>query len=284
MIWRDHKRLAADMARAFGLEEFRDALVEGSVEPDKKRTLVHTWPRARRYTRSAMYRARKAFLTGKMKRCARFLGIVSHFIADGMVHETIDTYHQTKEHSRIENELGDLVEISNFPVIDSFGEGMVDGEFVFREIDALVKEGLDSGRLGRSLSLLGSAVLSPPEAPRELIEGRREFIERIRKPVFKFLGIFSIPAALSGAALFRDPVWALLLPFCLLCPGRPVFFRFLARYGWLFAAGAGAAAAFRFDWSRLLLTALLAGIQVYLAAVPDLTRQSERWYRLEDEN
>ena len=118
MIWRDHKRLAAQMADAFDLGEFKDDLIKGSVEPDDKRTLVHIWPKAKRTTRTAMYRARKAFLNGDLKRTARYLGIVSHYIADGMVHETIDTYHNAKEHSQIEDELGGLVEIPNLAPID----------------------------------------------------------------------------------------------------------------------------------------------------------------------
>ena len=47
MKWRDHVRLAYQLAAAYGLEEFAKELADGSVEPDKKRTVVHVWPKAR---------------------------------------------------------------------------------------------------------------------------------------------------------------------------------------------------------------------------------------------
>ncbi|MDP8214102.1 MAG: zinc dependent phospholipase C family protein [Candidatus Euphemobacter frigidus] len=284
MIWRDHKRLAAQMADAFDLGEFKDDLIKGSVEPDKKRTLVHIWPKSKRATKLAMYRARRAFLKGNLKRCARFLGIVSHFIADGMVHETIDTYYKSKEHSQIEDELGNLVEISAFPAIDSAGEGLSDGEFVFREIDALVRGGLDGVRLGRALSLLCSGVLSPPRAPEELIETRHSFVIRINRPPLKLLSIVAPAAGVLGTLLFHDPLWALLIPFALLLAGSPAIFRFLARYCPTLAAGALLGLIYRFGWDRLALTLLLAGISLYLFTIPDLSRLSEKWYFLNDKS
>ncbi len=252
MIWRDHKRMAARMAEEFDLP--REALIEGAVEPDRRRTLTHTWPKARRTTRSALYRARRAFLQGNLKRAARFLGIVSHYIADGMVHETIDTFHKAKEHSRIEDELGGMVEVAALPNVDLGEEGLADGEFVFGEIDALVREGLDRERLGRALSLLGSAVTGPTEAPSELVATRDDFIRRINHSRFKILG---------------------------LAAGTPGVFRFLARYGWLPAAGGLVALIDAwFSLPYLVLTGLLAAISIYLASVPDLSRLSEKWYKI----
>ncbi|MFH1037797.1 MAG: zinc dependent phospholipase C family protein [PVC group bacterium] len=281
MIWRDHKRLAAQMADAFNLGKYRDALIDGSVEPDRKRTLTHTWPKARRTARAGLYRARQAFLKGNLKRCARFLGVVSHHIADGMVHETIDTYHRSKEHSRIEDELGDMVEISALPAIDSAGEGLVDGEFVFGEIDALVREGLDNKRLGRALSLLCSAVLSPPEAPEELIETRRLFVERISRPAIKILGIAAAAAGAAGALIFHDPLWVLLLPFAFLATGKAAVFRLFARFSWLPTATALVGLIHLWpEWGKLVLTAILAGLSLYLFTFPDLSRLSEKWYRI----
>lgn len=268
------------MAEAFNLP--REALIDGSVEPDRRRTLTHTWPKARRTTRAALYRARKAFLRGNLKRTARFLGIVSHYIADGMVHETIDTFHKAKEHSRIEDELGGMVEVSALPTVDLAAEGLADGEFVFAEIDALVREGLDRERLGRALSLLGSAVIGPAEAPAELVATRRNFIERINRPHFKIIGWAAGAAAAGGFIISAlNPVFLLLLPFILLVAGRPSLFRLLALYGWLLAAAAlFALAASWFNLSYLVLTASLAGLSIYLASVPDLSRLSEKWYRI----
>ncbi len=278
MIWRDHKRMAAAMAKTFDLP--REPLIEGSVEPDRRRTLTHTWPKARRTTRAALYRARRAFLRGNRKRTARFLGIVSHYIADGMVHETIDTFHKAKEHSRIEEELGGMAEISALPPVDLAEEGLADGEFVFGEIDALVREGLDRERLGRALSLLGSAVIGPAEAPAELVATRKNFIERINRSPVKFIGPEAALAGAIAALIFPDPVFLLALPFGLLATGRPGIFRFLARYGWVPAAGALFALADSwFYLPYLILTLLLAGIFVYLAVFPDLSRLSEKWYR-----
>ncbi len=265
------------MAAAFDLP--RDPLIEGSVEPDRRRTLTHTWPKARRTTRAALYRARRAFLKGNRKRTARFLGIVSHYIADGMVHETIDSFHKAKEHSQIEDELGAMVEISTLPTIDLAAEGLADGEFVFGEIDALVREGLDRERLGRALSLLGSAVIGPTEAPAELVATRNNFIERINRPRFKIIGPAAAAAGTAAALIFRDPVFLLALPFGLLAAGRPALFRLLARYGWIPAAAALFALADSwFSLPYLLLTLLSAGIFIYLALFPDLSRLSEKWY------
>lgn len=279
MLWRDHKRMAARMAEAFNLP--REALIEGSVEPDRRRTLTHTWPRARRTTRAALYRARQAFLRGDRKRTARFLGIVSHYIADGMVHETIDTFHRAKEHSRIEDELGGMAEVSVLPTVDLAAEGLTDGEFVFGEIDALVREGLDRKRLGRALSLLGSAVIGPAEAPAELIATRQNFIERINRTPVKAVGLAAGAAGAAGAIIFHNQVFLLPLPFLLLAFGIPSIFRLLARDGWLLAAGALFALVNSwFNLSYLILTVILAGISLYLATVPDLSRLSEKWYRI----
>ncbi len=266
------------MAQAFNLP--REELVEGSVEPDRRRTLTHTWPKARRTTRAALYRARRAFLKGNRKRTARFLGIVSHYIADGMVHETIDTFHKAKEHSRIEDELGGMVEISALPTIDLAAEGLTDGEFVFAEIDALVREGLDRERLGRALSLLCSAVTGPTEAPPELIATREDFLRRIRRPRFRILGLAAAAAAITGLIFSQlDPVFLLPLPYLLLVPGHPVLFRLLTRYGWL-PAGVALFALVNawFHPYYLALTLLLAGLFIYLRTVPDLSRLSEKWY------
>jgi hypothetical protein len=281
--WRDHIRLAEQMARAFDLEYFRHELVQGSIEPDKKKEVVHTWSRARRTTRARMYRARKAFLKGKMKKCARYLGIVSHFIEDGMVHGTMDAYSHSGDHSTVEGQLGARVDISSTPRVDSLEEGFVDGEFVFREIDGLVREGLSSEALGRALSVLGSAVLSSPEPPPELVESRRRFIARIKKPGFKILAAANLLLAAVGVYFFRDQLWILLIPFFLLLFGKPALFRTLARSGWILAGFALLGFIYylpRFDWPRLILTFLLAAQTLYLTTVPDLSRWGEKWYLL----
>lgn len=283
MIWRDHKRLASRMADVFDLRQFKDDLIKGSVEPDEKRTLVHVWPKAKRTTRAAMYRARRAFLEGDLKRSARFLGIVSHYIADGMVHETIDTFHNAKEHSRIEDELGDLVEVRNLAPIDPAEEELTDGEFIFGEIDTLVREGLDGDRLGRALSLLCSGVLSSPTVPEDLIETHRLFAERIKSPLIKILGVVALAVSGIGYIFSQDPLWALLIPFALLLVGSPAIFRILAQYSVILAAPALLGLIYsRFDPGRLILTVLLAGFSAYLHSVPDLSRLSERWYLLKD--
>ena len=283
MIWRDHKRLAAQMADAFNLGKFKDDLIKGSVEPDEKRTLVHVWPKAKRTTRAAMYRARRAFLKGDLKRTARFLGVVSHYIADGMVHETIDTFHNAKEHSQIENELGDLVEIPNLAPLDPEEEELTDGEYIFAEINTLVREGLDGERLGRALSLLCSGVLSSTSVPEDLIETRRIFVERIQSPLIKLLGAAALAVSGIGFIFSRDPLWALPIPFALLLAGSPAIFRFLARYSGILAAPALLGLIYsRFDPGRLILTVILAGFSVYLHFVPDLSRHGEKWYLMKD--
>lgn len=280
MLWRDHKRMAARMAKAFNLP--RQELIDGSVEPDRKRTLTHTWPKARRATRAALYRARRAFLRENYKRTARFLGIVSHYIADGMVHETIDAYHKAKDHSQIEGDLGGMVEISALPILDLAEEGLVDGEFVFAEIDALVRDGLDRERLGRALTLIGSAVIGPTEAPEELISTHKSFARRISRPRFKILGLAAAAASAAGFIASRlDPIFLLPLPFCLLTAGRPALFRLLSRRGWILAAfGLLALIDNWFSLPYLILTLALAGLFIYLYLVPDLSRLSEKWYRL----
>ncbi len=281
MIWRDHKRIAARMADVFDLRQFKDDLIKGSVEPDEKRTLVHIWPKAKRTTRTAMYRARKAFLNGDLKRTARYLGIVSHYIADGMVHETIDTYHNAKEHSQIEDELGGLVEIPNLAPIDPEEEELTDGEYIFAEIDTLVREGLDGKRLERALALLCSGVLSSTSVPEDLTETRRLFVERIKSPLIRILGAAAPAVGGIGYIFTRDPLWGLLIPFVLLLAGSPAIFRFLARYSGILAAPALLGLIYSwFDPGRLILTLLLAGFSVHLHFVSDLSRLSEKWYKL----
>lgn len=281
MIWRDHKRMAARMADVFDLRQFKDDLINGSVEPDEKRTLVHIWPKAKRTTRAAMYRARRAFLEGDLKRTARFLGIVSHYISDGMVHETIDTFHNAKEHSQIENELGDLVEIPNLAPLDPEEEELTDGEYIFLEIDTLVRDGLDGERLGRALSLLCSGVLSATSVPEDLIETRRLFVERIRSPLIKILGASALAVSGIGYIFSRDPLWGLLIPFALLLAGSPAIFRCLARHSGILAVPALLGLIYSwFDPGRLILTLILAGVSVCLYFVPDLSRLSEKWYKL----
>jgi len=281
MIWRDHKRIAARMADVFDLRQFKDDLVKGSVEPDEKRTLTHVWPKAKRTARATMYRARKAYLKGNLKRCARLIGVVSHHIADGMVHETIGTFHSSKEHSQIENELGDLVEIPNLAPIDPAEEELTDGEFIFSEIDTLVREGLDGERLGRALSLLCSGVLSSPTVPQDLIETHRLFAEKIKSPLIRILGVAALAVSGLGYIFSRDPLWALLVPFAFLLTGRPAVFRFLARYSIILAAPAILGLIYSwFDPGLLVLTIILIGFSVYLHFVPDLSRLSEKWYKL----
>jgi hypothetical protein len=281
MIWRDHKRIAARMADVFDLRQFKDDLIKGSVEPDEKRTLVHIWPKAKRTTRAAMYRARRAFLKGDLKRTARFLGIVSHYIADGMVHETIDTFHNAKEHSQIEDELGALVEIPNLAPIDPEEEELTDGEYIFAEIDTLVGEGLDGERLGRALSLLCSGVLSSPTVPQDLIETHRLFAEKIKSPLIRILGVAALAVSGIGYIFSRDPLWALLIPFALLMAGSQAIFRFLARYSGILAVPVLLGLIYSwFDPGRLILTIILIGFSVYLHFVPDLSRLSEKWYKL----
>jgi len=281
MIWRDHKRIAAQMADVFDLRQFKDDLIKGSVEPDEKRTLVHIWPKAKRTTRAAMYRARRAFLKGDLKLTARFLGIVSHYIADGMVHETIDTFHNAKEHSQIEDELGALVEISNLAPIDPEEEELTDGEYIFAEIDTLVGEGLDGKRLERALSLLCSGVLSSRSVPEDLIETHRLFIEKIRSPLIKILGVAALAGSGIGYIFTGDPLWGLLIPFAFILAGIPAIFRFLARYSGILAAPALLGLIYYwFDPGLLILTIILIGFSVYLHFVPDLSRLSEKWYKL----
>jgi len=281
MIWRDHKRIAARMADVFDLRQFKAELIKGSVEPDEKRTLTHVWPKAKRTARAAMYRARKAYLKGDLKRCARLIGVVSHHIADGMVHETIDTFHNAKEHSQIENELGDLVEIPNLAPLDPAEEELTDGEYIFAEIDNLVEQGLDGERLARALSLLCSGVLSSTSVPDDLIEARRLFAEKIKSFLIRMLGVAALAVSGIGYIFSRDPLWALLIPFAFLMAGSPLIFRFLAKYSGILAVPAllGLIDSW-FDPGRLILTIILIGYSVYLHFVPDLSRLSEKWYKL----
>jgi Zinc dependent phospholipase C len=281
MIWRDHKRIAARMADVFDLRQFKDDLIKGSVEPDEKRTLTHVWPKAKRTARATMYRARKAYLKGNLKRCARLIGVVSHHIADGMVHETIGTFHSSKEHSQIENELGDLVEIPNLARIDPEEEELTDGEYIFAEIDTLVGQGLDGERLGRALSMLCSGVLSSTSVPEDLIETRHLFIKRIKSPLVMIPGAAALVMSGIGYLFLRDPLWALAIPFVLLLAGRPPLFRFLARYSVILAVPALLGLIYSwFDPGRLILTIILLGFAIYLHFVPDLSRLSEKWYKL----
>jgi len=267
------------MADVFDLRQFKDDLVKGSVEPDEKRTLTHIWPKAKRTARVTMYRARKAYLRGNLKLCARLIGVVSHHIADGMVHETIGTFHSSKEHSQIENELGDLVEIPNLAPLDPAEEELTDGEYIFAEIDNLVEQGLDGERLARALSLLCSGVLSSTSVPDDLIETRRLFIKRIKSPLVIIPVVAALVISGTGYLFFRDPLWALSIPFVLLLFGSPTIFRFLARYSGILVVPALLGLIYAwFDPGRLVLTIILIGISVYLHFVPDLSRLSEKWY------
>ncbi len=279
MKWREHKRLAIQMAEAFGLD--REAVIEGSVEPDKKRTVVHTWPKARRSARAALYRARRASIQNNLKKCSRWIGICSHYIEDGMIHGTMDSYSYGDDHSTLEGQIGQRVNIETLNRIDNQAEGLVDGEFVFREIDALVSEGLDHERLGQALSLLGSAVLDHAEPPQELIENRARFLKRIRGKDIRILAASAGGLAAGGGLLFGDPLWLLLLPFAALYLGQAGIFRALRSYGWLLPAVAflGFLAPPR-DPVRIIITVLSTASLFYLQSIPDLTRLSEKWFRM----
>ena len=278
MKWRDHKRLAYQLAKTFNLDG--TALAEGSVEPDRKRTVVHTWSKARRSARAALYRARKAFLRGKMKKCARWIGVCSHFIEDGMIHGTMDNYSYGDDHSALEGQIGQRVKITVLNRIDNQEEGLVDGEFVFREIDALVSEGLDAERLGQALSLLGSSVLGDPQASAELVKNRARFLERIKKIDLKIMAGAALLLVAAGGLLSRDPLWLLLLPFGALYFGRASVFRFLRLYGWLLPGAAVLALLADLEMGQVAIAAIaMLGI-FYLQPIPDLTRLSEKWFRL----
>jgi len=280
MKWRDHKRLAYQMAEAFELTKYQTEMVNGSVEPDQKKEVVHIWPRAKGTARAKMYAARRAFLNGQMDKCARLLGIVSHYIEDGIVHGAMDTFTHSADHSTLEGEIGARADITASPPINTLEEGLPDGEFVFREIDALVREGMSQERLGRALSLLGSAVLSSPEAPEEVLENRRRMIAKIRRPLFKILAGASVLAAVAVSIALPDPLWLLLLPYALLAAGQPSVFRLLKSSGWILAAGAGLGYLDAFAWSRLALTVILLGEWIFLSTVPDPGRHSEKWFRI----
>lgn len=284
MKWRDHVRLAYQLAAAYGLEEFAVELADGSVEPDKKRTVVHVWPKARSAARREMYRARRAFLKGDMAECAFRMGIVTHFIEDGMVHGTMDYFSHSQDHSTVEGDLGARSDITSLELADAAEEGMMDAEFVIQEIGGLVREGLSNERLARSLSLLASAVLRPPDAPPQVEETRRHFLKRIRRPIFRLLGAVNLFLAGLGAFFLQDPLWLLLLPFSLLLSGRAGIFRFLGRYGWLLLGGPVLRLIYylggRFDYAALILIFLIAGQTLYLILVPDPGKWSEKWYKL----
>ena len=284
MKWGDHVRLAYQLAGAFGLEEFQKELADGSVEPDKKRTVVHVWPKARSAARRQMYRSRRAFLKGDMAQCAFRMGIVTHFIEDVMVHGTMDHFSHSQDHSTVEGDIGARSEITSLELADSIQEGLMDGEFVFQEIDGLVREGLSNERLARALSLLGSSILSPPDAPPEVEENHRSFLKEIRRPVFKLLGTGNLLLAALAAFFLHDPFWLFLLPFGLLLAGNAALFRFLSRSGWVLLAGPVLKIIYYldsgFDFPGLILSLLIITQTFYLVMVPDPGKWSEKWYRL----
>lgn len=289
MKWRDHKRLAYQMAETFGLKDYQPEIVNGSVEPDQKKEVVHVWPRAKGAARAKMYKARRAMIRGDMAAAARYLGIVSHYIEDGIVHGAMDAIGHTADHSTLEGEIGSRADIAAATPIDPLEEGLPDGEFVFREIDALVREGMSQERLGRALSLLGSAVLAPPDPPPEVVENRRKLIAAIGRPLFKILGLAAFAGGIGAAVLSRDPLWLLLLPYALLAAGLPAVFRFFRALGWILAAGgvfgylyAGGEQGYLDPaaWTRLILALLLLGLWAFLSTVPDPGRYSEKWYRM----
>jgi hypothetical protein len=284
MKWKDHIRLAYQLAAAYGLEEFAKELADGSVEPDKKRTVVHVWPRARGAARREMYQARRAFLKGDMARCAFRMGVVTHFIEDGMVHGTMAYFSHSQDHSTVEGDIGARSDITSLELADAAREGMMDGEFVFQEIDGLVREGLSNERLARALSLLASAVLRSPDAPPEVEENHRHFLKEIGRPVFKIIGAGSLLLAALAAFFLHDPFWLFLLPFSLLLTGRADIFRLLARYGWFLLAGPLLRMIYylgiRFDYPALIIILLIAAQTLYLFLVPDPGKWSEKWYRL----
>jgi len=277
---RDHKRLAYQMAETFGLKDYQNELVNGSVEPDQKKEVVHIWSRARGTVRSKMYAARRALIKGDMAGAARYLGIVSHYIEDGIVHGAMDTIGHSADHSTLEGEIGARADIAAATPINTLEEGLPDGEFVFREIDALVREGMSQERLGRALSLLGSAVLASPDPPSEVVENRRRLVAAIGRPRFKLIGIAGFAAGIGMAILLGDPLWLLLLPYSLLAAGLPKVFRFFRAFGWVLAAGGALGYLNDYEWPRLMLTLLLIGAWVFLSSVPDPGRHSEKWYRM----
>jgi hypothetical protein len=280
MKWRDHKRLAYQMAETFGLKDYQNELVNGSVEPDQRKEVVHIWSRAKDAARSKMYKARRALIKGDMAAAARYLGIVSHYIEDGIVHGAMDTIGHSADHSTLEGEIGARADIAAATPINTLEEGLPDGEFVFREIDALVREGMSQERLGRALSLLGSAVLASPEAPDEVTENRRRLIEKISRPPFKILGGANFLIGIGTALLLRDYLWLLLLPYSLLSAGRPAVFRFFRAFGWILALGGALGYLDNFEWSRLILGVILFSEWIFLSSVPDPGRHSEKWYRM----
>jgi hypothetical protein len=84
-----------------------------------------------------------------------------------------------------------------------------------------------------------------------------------------------------GYIFSQDSLWALLVPFAFLLTGRPAIFRFLARYSIILAAPAILGLIYSwFDAGLLVLTIILIGFSVYLHFVPDLSRLSEKWYKL----
>jgi hypothetical protein len=118
--------------------------------------------------------------------------------------------------------------------------------------------------------------------PEDLIETHRLFVERIKSPLIKILGVGALAVSGIGYFFSRDPLWGLLMPFALLLAGSPTIFRFLARYSGILAAPALLGLIYsRFDPGRLILTVILVGFPVYLHFVPDLSRLSEKWYKLD---
>lgn len=276
-------RLASQMADAFGLGDFKKEIVEGSIEPDQRRTVVHTWKKSRRVARAHFYRARRAFLRNRPARCAREMGIVSHFIADGMVHGTMDNFSHSEDHSTVEGDIGSRSDFNpNLSVPET--SNLLDGEFAFREIDALVREGLSPATLNSALNLLGSAVLVSPEPPEEVVESNLNFSRRIAGAPFRVLGAAALAAAGIGWLALGEPLGLLLLPFSGLLAGNPVIFRFLVRWGWALPAAAALGFLSTVDaapeWGILALAGAAGGIWIYLAGIPDLAKWGVRWYRM----
>lgn len=278
------------MGTAFGLDPYLKELEEGSVEPDQRRTVVHTWKKARRTARGHLYRARKAFLRNEMAKCARHLGIVSHYITDGMIHGTMDHFSHSEDHSTVEGEIGSRSDFTS-GLVDTISEGLIDGEFVFQDIDGLVKEGLNPEGLNRALSLLGSTVLSQADPPLEVLESNRNFSRRIRGGPFRLAGAAAGTLGLAAWALTRDPLYVLLLAFFPLLVGSSAVFRLLARWGWIPAGGAALGFIYTLsgtaggpDWGRGLLVLACLGLWLYLTSIPDLARWSVRWYQMPRRN
>ena len=93
-------------------KNYQAEIVNGSVEPDQKKEVVHVWPRAKGAARAKMYKARRAMIRGDMAAAARYIGIVSHYIEDGIVHGAMDAIGHTADHSTLEGEIGARADIT----------------------------------------------------------------------------------------------------------------------------------------------------------------------------